>query len=154
MVMWELYCGWLIDYVQFVVEDIEVSCWFYQVVFEVLEVFISGLGDDYFWYDEFYVLMFDNKEVVGVLIGWYYFVFQVVDYVMVDCFYCVVLVYGGIDNGVLGECVYYFGYYVVFVLDLDGNNIEVVFYGEVKCSVVLVKVSFQVYFIGVLVVCG
>lgn len=108
----------------------------------MIGIFIVGEGDMYFWVDELFIFIVDSEVVVGELIGCYYLVFQVCDCVIVDVFYVVVLVVGGKDNGVFGEWLYYLGYYGVFVIDLDGNNIEVVYYGEVIYSVDLVKVIF------------
>jgi catechol 2,3-dioxygenase-like lactoylglutathione lyase family enzyme len=50
----------------------------------------------------------------------------------VDAFYQAALLVGGVDNGPPGlrSGGYPAGYYAAFVLDPDGNNIEVVFRGE------------------------
>ena len=50
----------------------------------------------------------------------------------VDAFYQAALLAGGVDNGPPGlrSGSYPPGYYAAFVLDPDGNNIEVVFRGE------------------------
>ena len=48
----------------------------------------------------------------------------------VDAFHTAALAAGGRDNGVPGERPHYHpGYYAAFVLDPDGNNLEVVFHG-------------------------
>ena len=49
---------------------------------------------------------------------------------------------GGKDNGAPGERPYHPGYYGAFVLDPDGNNIEVVYHGPANYSADSVKVSF------------
>ena len=49
---------------------------------------------------------------------------------------------GGRDFGAPGERKYHPGYYGAFVLDPDGNNIEVVFHGPAQKSAESVKVSF------------
>ncbi len=54
---------------------------------------------------------------------------------MVDRFYQTALAHGGQDNGAPGERNYHPGYYAVFVLDQDGNNIEEVYYAYHKEAV-------------------
>jgi len=61
---------------------------------------------------------------------------------MVDAFYQAGLAAGGRDNGAPGERPYHPGYYAAFVLDPDGNNIEVVYHGEAKRSAPSVKINF------------
>jgi len=60
----------------------------------------------------------------------------------VDRFHQAAIAAGGKDNGTPGERKYHDGYYGAFVLDPDGNNIEVVFHGPAKKSAESVKVSF------------
>jgi hypothetical protein len=49
---------------------------------------------------------------------------------------------GGRDNGKPGERPYQPGYYAAFVLDPDGNNIEVVFHGPAKRSAGSIHITF------------
>lgn len=95
----------------------------------VMEVSVEQIGDyDYigFGSDGKLFFWFGNGGIVSYGV---YVVFVCVSCVQVDVFYVVVFVVGGCDNGVLGLCLwYYLDYYVVFVFDLDGNNIEVVCY--------------------------
>ena len=51
----ELHRGRLIDHIQLVVRDLEASRRFYAAVFEVLQVPMSGEGEDHFWADELFV---------------------------------------------------------------------------------------------------
>ncbi len=62
---------------------------------------------------------------------------------MVDTFYHVALTHGGCDNGAPGERIYHPGYYAAFVLDPDGNNIEVVYHGKSDRSVRSVEINFS-----------
>lgn len=61
---------------------------------------------------------------------------------MVEQAYQAALAHGGRDNGAPGERAYHPGYYAAFVLDPDGNNIEVVYHGEATRSAPSVKISF------------
>jgi lactoylglutathione lyase len=56
--------------------------------------------------------------------------------------YEVGLAAGGKDNGAPGERTYHPGYYAAFLLDPDGNNIEVVFHGPSHRSSDSVKITF------------
>jgi hypothetical protein len=49
---------------------------------------------------------------------------------------------GGKDNGAPGERPYHPGYYAAFVLDPDGNNIEVVHHGVAQRSTDAIKIAF------------
>ena len=60
-----------------------------------------------------------------------------------EAFHHAALANGGKDNGAPGERPYHPGYYAAFVLDPDGNNIEVVFHGPADYSADSVKVTFQ-----------
>jgi lactoylglutathione lyase len=60
----------------------------------------------------------------------------------VEQFYKAALAAGGRDNGAPGERSYHPGYFGAFVIDPDGNNIEVVFHGPAKKSAESVKITF------------
>jgi predicted lactoylglutathione lyase len=49
---------------------------------------------------------------------------------------------GGRDNGAPGERRYHPGYYAAFLLDPDGNNIEMVYHGPAARSAASVKLTF------------
>jgi hypothetical protein len=49
---------------------------------------------------------------------------------------------GGKDNGAPGERPYHPGYYAAFVLDPDGNNIEVVHHGPAQRSADSIRITF------------
>jgi hypothetical protein len=50
---------------------------------------------------------------------------------------------GGDDNGAPGERAHYHpGYYAAYVLDPDGNNVEVVFHGAAQRSAASVRITF------------
>ena len=61
---------------------------------------------------------------------------------MVDKAWQAGLAAGGRDNGGPGERQYHPGYYAAFLLDPDGNNIEVVYHGPAARSAASVKLTF------------
>ena len=125
-----LHRGRLIDHIQLVVRDIEASRKFYSALFEVLELPISGEGDDFFWVDELFVSTADSEAAAGKLTGRHHLAFQARDRAMVEAWHKAGLKAGGEDNGAPGERPYHPGYYAAFLLDPDGNNVEAVYHGE------------------------
>ncbi|MCR6654163.1 MAG: VOC family protein [Cellvibrionaceae bacterium] len=77
-----------------------------------------------------------------MLTGRNHLAFQAQSRAMVDEFYTAALANGGKDNGGPGTRFYHSGYYAAFVLDPDGNNIEVVYHGEAKRSAPSVHITF------------
>ena len=138
----ELHRGRLIDHIQLVVRDIEASKRFYKAVFDVLKIPLGGEADDHIWADELFISTKESEAAVGQLTGRVHLAFQGRDRETVQRFYHAALAAGGRDFGAPGERHYHPGYYGAFVLDPDGNNIEVVFHGEAKKSAESVKVSF------------
>ena len=138
----ELHRGRLIDHIQLVVKDIAASKRFYKAVFEVLQIPIGGEADDHLWADELFISTRESEAAVGQLTGRVHLAFQGKDRQTVQRFYHAALAAGGRDFGAPGERKYHPGYYGAFVLDPDGNNIEVVFHGEAKKSAESVTVSF------------
>jgi catechol 2,3-dioxygenase-like lactoylglutathione lyase family enzyme len=138
----ELHRGRLIDHIQLVVRDISASRQFYTAVFEVLNIPISGSGEDYFWADELFISTPGSEAAQGVLTGRHHLAFQAQSREIVDSFYKAALANGGRDNGSPGERAYHPGYYAAFVLDPDGNNIEAVYHGEAKRSATSIRVTF------------
>ena len=138
-----LHRGRLIDHIQLVVRDIEASRKFYSALFEVLELPISGEGDDFFWVDELFVSTADSEAAAGRLTGRHHLAFQARDRAMVEAWHKAGLKAGGEDNGAPGERPYHPGYYAAFLLDPDGNNVEAVYHGEATKSADSVVVEFQ-----------
>ncbi len=138
----ELHRGRLIDHVQLVVKDIAASKRFYKAVFDVLNIPLGGEADDHIWADELFISTTESEAAVGQLTGRVHLAFQGKDRETVQRFYHAALAAGGRDFGAPGERKYHPGYYGAFVLDPDGNNIEVVFHGEAKKSAESVTVSF------------
>jgi catechol 2,3-dioxygenase-like lactoylglutathione lyase family enzyme len=138
----ELQRGRLIDHIQLVVKDIAASKRFYKAVFGVLEIPLGGEAEDHIWADELYISTKDSDAALGQLTGRVHIAFQGKDRETVERFYDAALAAGGRDYGAPGERKYHPGYYGAFVLDPDGNNIEVVFHGPARKSARSVKVSF------------
>ncbi|GAB3064097.1 VOC family protein [Stenotrophomonas tumulicola] len=138
----ELHRGRLIDHIQLIVRDLPASRRFYQAVFDTIGIPIAGEGDNYFWADELFISSADSEAAAGRLTGRHHLAFQSRDRATVDAFHEAALAAGGKDNGAPGERPYHPGYYAAFVLDPDGNNIEVVYHGEAMYSADSVKVTF------------
>ena len=139
----ELHRGRLIDHLQLVVQDLPASQRFYTAILAALEVPIGGTGDGYFWADELFVSTANSQAAQGALTGRHHLAFQARDRAMVERFYQAALAHGGKDNGAPGERAYHPGYYAAFVLDPDGNNIEVVYHGEAQRSAASVHIQFE-----------
>ena len=138
-----LHRGRLIDHIQLVVRDIEASRTFYRALFEVLDLPLSGEGDDFFWVDELFVSTADSEAAAGRLTGRHHLAFQARDRAMVEAWHKAGLKAGGEDNGGPGERPYHPGYYAAFLLDPDGNNVEAVYHGEARKSADSVVVGFE-----------
>jgi hypothetical protein len=60
----------------------------------------------------------------------------------VEDFYKAGLAAGGRDNGAPGKRPYHPAYYAAFLLDPDGNNIEVVYHGPAERSAARISIRF------------
>ncbi len=139
----KLHRGRLIDHLQLVVRDLPASKRFYLAVFEALGIPLGGEGPGFFWCDELFISSLDSPAAAGELTGRTHLAFQAPDRETVDRFHARALAAGGKDNGAPGErSQYHPGYYAAFVLDPDGNNIEVVFHGPAKRSAGSVEITF------------
>ena len=138
----ELHRGRLIDHIQLVVRDIAASKRFYKAVFDVLKIPLGGEGDDHIWADELFISTKESDAALGQLTGRTHLAFQGKDRATVERFHKAAIAAGGKDFGAPGERKYHPGYYGAFVLDPDGNNIEVVFHGPAKKSAESVQITF------------
>ena len=139
----KLFRGRLIDHLQLVVRDLDASRRFYKALFAVLEVPLGGDAEDHFWADELFVSGLDSPASNGALTGRTHLAFQAKDPATVQRAYDAMVAAGGEDHGAPGERQQYHpGYYAAFVLDPDGNNIEVVYHGPAKRSTDAVEVTF------------
>jgi catechol 2,3-dioxygenase-like lactoylglutathione lyase family enzyme len=138
----EIFRGRLIDHLQLVVRDLGASKRFYQAVFEVLGIPMGGEGPDFFFADEIWVSTPGSRSAAGQLTGRHHLAFQAKHRAMVERFHQAALAAGGKDNGPPGERPYHPGYFAAFVLDPDGNNIEVVHHGAATRSAEHIRISF------------
>lgn len=138
----ELHRGRLIDHIQLVVADLEVSRRFYEAILQVLGIPVGGEGEGFFWADELCISSADSPAAQGHLTGRHHLAFQAQDRDMVEAFYKAGLESGGRDNGAPGKRPYHPDYYAAFLLDPDGNNIEAVFHGPANRSASSVKITF------------
>jgi catechol 2,3-dioxygenase-like lactoylglutathione lyase family enzyme len=135
--------GRLIDHLQLVVRDLDASRRFYEAVMKVLGIPPGPSGKDYFSYDEMWISTKQSEAAQGELTGRGHFAFATRDRATVDAFHRAALAAGGRDNGAPGErSNYHPGYYAAFVLDPDGNNVEVVYHGEATYSADSVTITF------------
>ena len=121
------YAGRLIDHVHLVVRDLERSRAFYEAALRAVGRDLTHRHEKAFASDELYVS-------AGNPNGPTHLAFRAKDREAVHRFWEAACAAGGRDNGAPGERPYHPGYYAAFVLDPDGNNIEVVFHGEAKRS--------------------
>jgi len=141
----ELHRGRLIDHVQLVVRDLPAARQFYGAIFDVLKIPMGGAGDGFFWADELVISTADSEAAQGELTGRQHLAFQAADRAMVDASHQAAVASGGKDNGAPGlRSSYHPDYYAAFVLDPDGNNIEVVYHGEARRSAPSVHITFDV----------
>jgi catechol 2,3-dioxygenase-like lactoylglutathione lyase family enzyme len=108
----------------------------------VIGVPIGGEGPGFFWADELFISDLSSPASAGAATGRTHLAFQAPDRETVQRFHEKGLAAGGKDNGKPGERPYHPGYYAAFLLDPDGNNIEVVFHGPAKRSAPSVKINF------------
>ena len=139
----ELHRGRLIDHIQLVVKDIDASKRFYRAVFDVLKIPLGGEAADHIWADELFISTRESPAAVGELTGRVHLAFQGKSREVVDRFHEAAIAAGGKDNGAPGERAYHPGYYGAFVIDPDGNNIEVVYHGPADYSSESVQVTFE-----------
>jgi catechol 2,3-dioxygenase-like lactoylglutathione lyase family enzyme len=139
----ELHRGRLIDHIQLVVRDIAASKRFYKAIFGLLDIPLGGEADDYIWADELFISSKESDAAQGAITGRTHIAFQGKSRQTVEDFHKTALAAGGKDNGPPGDRPYHPGYYAAFVLDPDGNNIEVVFHGPAKKSAQSVKITFE-----------
>ncbi len=139
----ELHRGRLIDHLQLVVKDLAASRRFYTAILEQLKIPIGGEGDGYFWADEFVVSSKESPAAEGSLTGRTHFAFQAQSREAVERVHKAALAAGGRDNGAPGERAYHPGYFAAFVIDPDGNNVEVVYHGAAQKSAESVKITFD-----------
>jgi catechol 2,3-dioxygenase-like lactoylglutathione lyase family enzyme len=128
--------------VHLVVADLAASKKFYGAIFEVLGIPPQEQASEgSFGYDELYVSTKDLSSTKQ-LTGRVHLAFATRDKSLVEKAYQAGLAAGGKDNGAPGDRPYHPGYHAAFLLDPDGNNIEVVFHGPATYSAKSVSITF------------
>lgn len=138
----QLHRGRLIDHIQLIVHDLELSQNFYSAIMKVLDIPIITTSEDFFWADELVVSSINSPAAQGILTGRHHLAFQAKDRATVDTCYRATLAHGGKDNGKPAERTYHPEYYAAFVIDPDWNNIELVYNGEAQRSTSSVIIEF------------
>lgn len=139
----QLHRGRLIDHLQLVVSNLEASRQFYTATLDSLGIPLGGEGPDFFWFDELVVSSKESVAAQGVLTGRSHFAFQAASPEQVEAFYRAGLSNGGKDNGAPGvRQSYHPGYFAAFLIDPDGNNVEVVHHGPARRSAPSVVIDF------------
>lgn len=137
----EFHRGRLIDHLQLVVADLERSKRFYVALLDVLGIPLGGEGPGFFYADELVVSNVASPASAGALTGRTHFAFQAASRDVVDACHRAGLAAGGRDHGPPGERPYHPGYYAAFLLDPDGNNVEIVHHGPHSRSAASVKLT-------------
>ena len=134
--MADAHAGRLFDHVHLRVADLQASKRFYAGALVPLGLSLTREGEGSFLVDELYVS--DDGPVTSGL----HIAFQAPDRESVERFHEAAIAAGGRDNGAPGERPYHPGYYAGFLLDPDGNNIEIVFHGPAKYSTDSITITF------------
>ena len=129
----DLHRGRLIDHVHLRARDLPASRRFYAAILDVLGIPVVS-DDKHLAADELWIDAGEGSRV--------HLAFQTDGREMVDKAWRAGLEAGGRDNGAPGERKYHPGYYAAFLLDPDGNNIEVVHHGPAARSAASVKLTF------------
>jgi len=138
----KLHRGRLIDHLQLVVRDLEASKCFYSAVLGALGIPLGGEGPGFFWADELFISTAESPAAAGKPTGRAHFAFQAKDQHAVERGHRAGREGGGKDNGAPGPRPYHPGYYAAYLLDPDGNNVEVVFHGPARRSGVSIEIDF------------
>ena len=123
--------GRLIDHVHLRARDLEVSKRFYKAVLGALGIPVGSESERHIQFDELWIDALAGEEASATHL---HLAFQAADRDAVARVHAAGLAAGARDNGAPGERGYHPGYYAAFLLDPDGNNVEVVHHGPAKRS--------------------
>ena len=132
----KLYRGRLIDHVHLRTADLPATQRFYKALLDVVGIAVL-ITDDNLSADELWIDRMDEGGPPSHV----HLAFQAVDQAMVKAGYEAGLAAGGRDNGAPGERSYHPGYYAAFLLDPDGNNIELVWHAPSERSAESVQIA-------------
>ena len=125
----QFHLGRLFDHVHLRVRDLEASRHFYRTLLEALGRGLSREAPWFFSADELFITAAGDEPASRIHLA-----FQARDAEQVRAAYNAMLAAGARDNGLPGERRYHPGYYAAYVLDPDGNNVEVVHHGAAARS--------------------
>src|ERR1044072_8713305 len=131
----QVHSGRLIDHIQCHCADLAASRRFYSALFGILGVQLVELTPTLLVADELCLSPADGP-VSRIDLA-----FQTTGRDEGGRIYGAALAAGGRDNGGPGERHYHPGYYAAFMLDPDGNNIEVVYHGPAQRSAASVQLT-------------
>ncbi len=126
----EIHLGRLIDHVHLRVGDFDRSRSFYRALLRSLGRDLTREGPGFFSVDELFVTPADPESGTSRI----HLAFQAPDRETVDRCHAAALAAGARDNGSPGERPYHPGYYGAYLLDPDGNNVEIVNHGAPRRS--------------------
>jgi catechol 2,3-dioxygenase-like lactoylglutathione lyase family enzyme len=132
----QLHVGRLLDHVHLRVADLAASRRFYRSLLQALGRDLTREGPGFFSADELFVTAAQGASPSRVHLA-----FQTANREQVDRGYAAALAGGGRDNGRPGERAYHSGYYAGYVLDPDGNNVELVHHGPARRSAASVVIT-------------
>lgn len=133
--------GRLIDHVHLVVRDLGASRTFYRALLAAIGRELTYEAEDAFACDELFVSSAESVGAHATAPHRVHLAFQADDRAAVVRAFDAALGHDGRDNGAPGERPYHPGYYAAFLLDPDGNNIEVVHHGRGRRSAASVVVT-------------
>lgn len=134
----KLHRGRLIDHLHLRTCDLPASQRFYKALLDMIGI-EAQVDDHHLAADELWIDALGADETAHA--SHVHVAFQTVDREMVDAGYQAGLAAGGRDNGAPGERDYHPGYYAAFLLDPDGNNVELVYHGPFKKSADSVEIE-------------
>jgi catechol 2,3-dioxygenase-like lactoylglutathione lyase family enzyme len=135
----ELHRGRLIDHIQLRCADLAASRRFYAAILAVFGRELLEVAPGLIVGDELCLSPAKGDPTSRVHLA-----FQAASRDEVGKLYAAALGAGGRDNGQPGDRPYHPGYYAAYLLDPDGNNIEVVYHGEGERSVASVVIKAKV----------
>jgi catechol 2,3-dioxygenase-like lactoylglutathione lyase family enzyme len=114
----------VLDHITIRCADRAASERFYDTALRTIGIERSGRDDEYtVWQGQFSLAAADGDHPITRNL---HLAFETTDNATVDAFHASLTKAGYGDNGPPGERDYHPGYYGAFVLDPDGNNVEVV----------------------------
>ena len=138
----KLHRGRLIDHLHLVAADLDKSKRFYRAVLETLGLELQIEWEHAFACDELFISDAEFTHGASTAPHKVHLAFQAPDRETVERAYRAGLEAGGKDHGAPGLRRYHPGYYAGFLLDPDGNNVEVVFHGPARRSAASVLIEF------------